>query len=93
MFLGWVVYIVRVYIQCWGVIVEYRVSYDPVADALYIRTRDDKVADSLEVDDGVVVDFNERGEVVGVEILSFSKSSIDLDRVIKEGLETLIPAR
>jgi len=87
------VYMLRVYIKCWGCGVEYRVSYDSVADALYIRVRDDKVADSLEVNEGVVVDFNEYGEVVGVEILGFSKSNIDLSRVVREGLETLIPTR
>lgn len=71
---------------------EYRVSYDPVADALYVRARDDKIADSLEINEGMIVDFNEHGEVVGVEILNFSKSNVDLDRIVKEGLETLIPA-
>ena len=71
---------------------EYRVSYDPVADALYVRARDDKIADSLEINESIIVDFNEHGEVVGVEILNFSKSNVDLDRIVKEGLETLIPA-
>ena len=80
-------------IKCKVSAVEYRVSYDPVADALYIRARDDKVVDSLEIDDRVVVDFNEHGEVVGVEILNFSKSNVDLGRVVREGLETIIPAR
>jgi uncharacterized protein YuzE len=80
--------------EWWGwFVLEYRVSYDSVADALYIRVRDDRVADSLEVDSGLIVDFNKRGEVVGVEILNYSKSNVDLDRVVREGLETLIPAR
>lgn len=72
---------------------EYKVSYDPVADALYIRVRDDKIVDSLEIDEHVVIDFNERGEIVGVEVLDFSKSNVDLDRIVREGLETLIPTR
>jgi len=80
------------WIRCWGYGVEYRVSYDPVADTLYVRARDDKIADSLEINEGIIVDFNKHGEVVGVEILNFSKSNVDLDRIVKEGLETLIPA-
>jgi len=72
---------------------EYRVSYDPMADVLFIRARDDKIVDILEIDDEVVVDFNEHGEVVGVEIINFSKSKVDLDGVMREGLEILIPIR
>ncbi|MEM4728019.1 MAG: DUF2283 domain-containing protein [Candidatus Bathyarchaeia archaeon] len=49
----------------------YGASYDPVAGALYIRTRDDSIEDSLEIDDHIIVDFNDRGEIVGVEILNF----------------------
>lgn len=79
-------------IKCRGCHVEYRISYDPVADALYIRVKNDKVVDSLEVDGDIIVDFNEHGEVVGVEILNFSKSSVDLDQIVREGLEALIPA-
>jgi len=62
---------------------ECRVSYDLVADALYIRAKDDEIVDSLEVNDGIIVDFNKYGEVVGVEILNFSKSNVDLDRVVR----------
>ncbi|MEM1985986.1 MAG: DUF2283 domain-containing protein [Nitrososphaeria archaeon] len=48
---------------------EYRVRYKPDADALYIRIRDGKVADSDEVSDRIIVDYNENGNVLGIEIL------------------------
>ena len=51
---------------------ELYISYDPVADALYIRVRGGEVADSVELAEGVVVDYSFRGEVVGVEVLGFS---------------------
>ncbi len=69
---------------------EIRISYDRVADALYIRLRDDKVVDSDEVAPGVIVDFNDKGEIVGIEILGFSRRDIDLKKLVIEGPEALV---
>ena len=65
------------------------ISYDKVADALYIRVRDGKVKESAEIREGVIVDLDDEG-VIGVEILNFSKSGVDLSRVIREGIEILV---
>jgi uncharacterized protein YuzE len=46
-----------------------KVHFDEKADALYVRLDDSKIVDSEEVRPGVVLDFNERDEVVGIEIL------------------------
>ncbi len=53
---------------------------DKEADALYLRLDDSRIIESEEVSPGVVLDFNERGEVVGVEMLNLSKrvSNVDL---------------
>jgi len=41
--------------------VEIRISYDRVADALYIKLKDDKVVYSDEVSPSIIVDFNDKG--------------------------------
>ncbi|RLE81578.1 MAG: DUF2283 domain-containing protein [Thermoprotei archaeon] len=69
---------------------ELRISYDPEADALYIKLKDDKVLKSEEAKEGVIVDLNKQGEIIGIEILNFSKSGIDLNEVIKRGVETVM---
>jgi uncharacterized protein YuzE len=46
-----------------------RVRFDEQADALYLRLNDSPVAESEEVRPGVVLDLDERGEIVGIEIL------------------------
>jgi len=46
-----------------------RVHFDEKADALYLRLDDSKVVESEEVRPGIVLDFNEKNEVVGIEIL------------------------
>ena len=50
-----------------------KTTYDPDADALYIRFADLPVADSEEVSDGVVLDFDAEGKIVGFELLDASK--------------------
>lgn len=46
-----------------------RMYFDEKADALYLRLDESGIAESEEVQPGVVLDFNSRGQVVGVEIL------------------------
>ncbi len=46
-----------------------KMHFDQKADALYLRLDDSKVVESEEVRPGVVLDFNEQNQVVGIEIL------------------------
>ena len=46
-----------------------KVRFDENADALYLRLDDSRIVESEEVQPGVVLDFNERNQVVGIEIL------------------------
>jgi len=50
-----------------------KLRVDEQADALYLRLDDSKIVESEEVSPGVVLDFNEQNQVVGVEILGLSK--------------------
>ncbi len=60
-----------------------RLHVDKEADALYLRLDDSKIIESEEVSPGVVLDYNESDQVVGVEILNLSKRTpmIDLDEL------------
>lgn len=50
-----------------------KVHFDEQADAVYLRLDDSKIIESQEVQPGVILDFNEQGQVVGVEILGVMK--------------------
>jgi len=50
-----------------------KVHFDPKSDALYFRLDDSKIVDSEEVKPGVILDFNAKKQVVGVEILNVKK--------------------
>jgi uncharacterized protein YuzE len=41
-------------------------------DALYFRLDDDDIIESEEVEPGIILDFDENGRVIGIEILSLS---------------------
>jgi uncharacterized protein YuzE len=45
-----------------------RLEYFPDTDTLYIQLRDEPGSDAREVADDVVLDFNDAGEVIGIEI-------------------------
>lgn len=70
--------------------VEFHLKYDKIADALYIRLRDERIVESDEVAPGVIVDLNESNEIVGVEILWVSRRKLDLLRLLMEGPEALV---
>lgn len=56
-----------------------RVRVDHVADAVYLNLTDRPIKDSAEVADGIVVDYDDEGRIVGVEILDASKRTNDPD--------------
>ena len=56
-----------------------KLNVDKEADALYLRLDDSPIVESEEVSPGVVLDYNEANEVVGVEMLYLSKRSSTLN--------------
>ena len=50
-----------------------KLKVDQKADALYLRLNDSKIVESQETSPGVVLDFDENNQVIGVEILNLSK--------------------
>jgi uncharacterized protein YuzE len=63
-----------------------RITYDPEADALYIRFRE-TIATTKQVAEGISADYDEEGNLAGIEVLEanrrlgnrqvFGKSVID----------------
>ena len=59
---------------------------DKKTDALYFRLDDSDITESSETSPGIILDFNEKNEVVGIEILNLSKRTnrINLDSILYE---------
>jgi uncharacterized protein YuzE len=47
-----------------------KLHFDEQADAIYLRLDDSKIIESEEISPGIVLDFSEHNQVVGVEILN-----------------------
>ena len=58
-----------------------KLSYDPETDSLYIHLRDRPSKDSDEVADGVVLDFDEDGGLVGIDVQHASQHA-DISRLM-----------
>ena len=57
-----------------------KIEYDKEVDALYIRLQEKYVSKTKEIEDGLNIDFDEKGKFIGIEILDatvrYSKSDI-----------------
>jgi uncharacterized protein YuzE len=60
-----------------------RIKLDKESDALYFRLHEKQILESEEVRPGIILDFDEKGRVVGVEFLGVSA------RATKEDLATM----
>ena len=56
-----------------------KIKVDSQADALYVKLDDSKIVESEEVSPGVILDYNEKQQVVGLEMLNLSSRSPHLN--------------
>jgi uncharacterized protein YuzE len=52
-----------------------RIKVDNETDALYFRLDESTIVESEEVQPGVILDFDAKNQVVGLEILDISKKT------------------
>ena len=50
-----------------------KLKVDEKSDALYLRLNEASIEESEEVEPGVILDYDRRGHVVGIEILGIRK--------------------
>lgn len=56
-----------------------KLKVDLEADALYLSLSEDPAVDSEEVSPGIIIDYDEKGRAVGIEMLHLSKRASDAD--------------
>ena len=49
------------------------ITYDKVADAMYITFRSGEFAKNKKVDDFTIIDLDKNGNILGIELLDVSK--------------------
>lgn len=46
-----------------------KTTYDPDADAVYVKLKEGEVEKTIPVDENVMLDLNKTGDILGIEIL------------------------
>ncbi len=49
-----------------------KISYDPTYDVMYLKLLDGVVAETVEVEPNILIDYGEHKEVLGIEIINAS---------------------
>lgn len=57
-----------------------KITYDKTADALYIHLKEREVFATKEINDNLIVDFDDQNKIIGLEILDASKNLSDLKK-------------
>ncbi|OHB39699.1 MAG: hypothetical protein A2545_01200 [Planctomycetes bacterium RIFOXYD2_FULL_41_16] len=65
-----------------------KIEYSKDIDALYIKLREAKITDSRDIEEGVTVDLDENGHIVGLEILDASEK-LDISDLVNISIENL----
>ncbi|MEZ5039174.1 MAG: DUF2283 domain-containing protein [Saprospiraceae bacterium] len=58
-----------------------KIKYDKEVDVLVIRLSDEKIEESDELREGIILDFDKSGNVVKIEILDASKKGNALTKI------------
>ena len=65
-----------------------KIEYSKDVDALYIRLREAQIEDSMDIEEGVTVDLDGKGHIVGIEILDASEK-MNLTDLVNVSIENL----
>ncbi|KKN62087.1 hypothetical protein LCGC14_0515290 [marine sediment metagenome] len=66
-------------------------SFDKITNALYIRFSREKILNSDEIAEGIIIDYGRNQDVIGVEILNFSERKLNLNDLVQMNSEELVP--
>ena len=61
-----------------------KIIFDPHTDTLNLIFRKDKIADSDEVREGIIIDYNKDGKIVSMEILDASEQITEPEGILYE---------
>jgi len=72
-------------------IITMNFSFDKIANALYIRFSSEKVLNSDEIAEGIIIDYGKNENILGVEVLNFTDKNLNLNDLVQMTIEEIIP--
>ena len=70
-----------------GKIIKY-ISFDPTYGCLYLKFSDERIARTHEHSDYVNIDFDQKGEIRGIEFIFVKRAFVDMKNVFVELAKT-----
>jgi uncharacterized protein YuzE len=61
-----------------------KVIYDPETDSLSLILREGHVAESDELRDGLIIDYDKKGRIIAIEVLDASESVSEPKSIVYE---------
>jgi len=56
-----------------------KIVYDNETDSIYVKFSDEPVVESEEKENGTIIDYNDKDEIVAVEMLNVKTNSGEVD--------------
>ena len=66
-----------------------KIEYDKEVDAVYIRIQEKEVAHTKEIEEGINLDFDNEGKIIGLEIIGATER-YNLKDIFNVSMENLI---
>ncbi len=66
-----------------------KIEYDKEVDAIYIRIQEKEVAHTKEIEEGINLDIDHEGKIIGLEIIGATER-YDLKDIFNVSMENLI---
>ncbi len=66
------------------------VSFDKVANVLYLQFSREQVKDTEEISEEIIVDYGESKFIIGIEILNFIQRKKNLNELIRMSAEEIV---
>ena len=61
-----------------------KVIYDTETDTMTLIMREEPIAESDEVSEGIIIDYNKEGKIVSIEILDASEQVVEPQGILYE---------
>ncbi len=66
-----------------------RMHYSQDADAIYIRLKEDRIHNTDAVTEDIIMDYDDKGNVIGIEILSASEK-VDVHELLVQSFDKVM---
>ncbi len=66
-----------------------RMHYSKAADAIYIRLKEDPIYNTDEIAPDIIMDYDDKGNVIGIEILSASEK-VDIHELTVQAFDKVM---